>query len=415
MFNKILISCAVLLLTISVRADELTINPGHPENYTVVKGDTLWDISARFLQEPWRWPEIWGDNPQIYNPHLIYPGDIVSLLYEDGEPVLNLERGTSQLVTGRNVKLYPTIISTQNAEAIQSIPIDAIQQFLEQSIVLDENEIEQWPYIVSNYDGHLMASSGDIIYVRDIPKESKIVKYSIYRKGASYVAPKKAHEKVEGEILGFEALYIGDATIQKRGDPASAIITIADKEVMKGDRLFPHTNEGFTNEFVPRTTNSVMKGSILSVLDGVSEISQYQVVVLNLGKEQGLEVGNILGVYQSDYVVEDRIGPNIKKDNSQKDTEITKESNDANGGLTKILVQAVDATIRSGLDVIGGINSFEESYLAIANKQAKSKNVSLPEEYVGVVMVLKTFSKVSYAMVMEAKRPMHVLDTIRSL
>ncbi|MDB9751598.1 hypothetical protein OAB56_01330, partial [Gammaproteobacteria bacterium] len=319
-----------------------------------------------------------------------------------------LQRGSSQLVTGRNIKLYPTIISTQNAEAIQSIPIDAIQQFLEQSIVLDENEIEQWPYIISSYDGHLMASSGDIIYVSDIPKESKIVKYSIYRKGASYVAPKQAHGKVAGEILGFEALYIGDAIIQKRGDPASAIITIADKEVMKGDRLFPHTNEGRTNEFVPRTTINVMKGTILSVLDGVSEISQYQVVVLNLGKEQGLEVGNVLGVYQSGYVVKDTIGPNIKKDNSQKDTEITRKNDDTNDGLSKLLVRAVDA-------IISGVDSFDESYPVIANKQAKSKNVSLPEEYVGVVMVLKTFSKVSYAMVMEAKGPMHVLDTIRSL
>ena len=225
MFNKILISCVISLLTLSARADELTINPENPKNYMVVKGDTLWDISARFLQQPWRWPEIWGDNPQIDNPHLIYPGDIVSLKYEDGRPVLNLQRGNPRSVTGRNVKLSPTIHSTQNVEAIQSIPVDAIQQFLEQSIVLDKNEIEQWPYIVSSNDGRLMASTGSTIYVRGLPEESKIVKYSIYRKGASYVDPKKDNEKVVGEILGFEAIYVGDAIIEKRGDPASAIIT----------------------------------------------------------------------------------------------------------------------------------------------------------------------------------------------
>ena len=408
MFNKILISCVISLLTLSARADELTINPENPKNYMVVKGDTLWDISARFLQQPWRWPEIWGDNPQIDNPHLIYPGDIVSLKYEDGRPVLNLQRGNPRSVTGRNVKLSPTIHSTQNVEAIQSIPVDAIQQFLEQSIVLDKNEIEQWPYIVSSNDGRLMASTGSTIYVRGLPEESKIVKYSIYRKGASYVNPKIDNEKVVGEILGFEAIYVGDAIIEKRGDPASAIITIADREVMKGDRLFPHVDEAITNEFVPRTTNNEMKGRIISVIDGVSQIAQYQVVVLNLGKKQGLEVGNVLGVYQSSYVVRDTTGPIITKDNPQEDIETAKEINDAGGDLSKIFVRVVHAIINS-------VNSFDERYLAPANTQVMSENVSLPEEYVGVVMVLKTFSKVSYAMVMETKGPMHVLDKIRSL
>jgi len=180
--NKILISSVILLLTLGVRADELTVNPDHPGKYTVVKGDTLWDISARFLEQPWRWPEIWGVNPQISNPNLIFPGDIVSLSYQDGQPVLNLQRAGGQQVSGRNVKLSPTIRSSDNSEAIQTIPIDAIQQFLERPIVLNENEIDQWPYVVSSYDEHLIATTGNTIYVRGIPKDSNISRYSIYRK-----------------------------------------------------------------------------------------------------------------------------------------------------------------------------------------------------------------------------------------
>lgn len=402
MLNKILISCAILLFTISLNADELTVNPDHPEKYTVVKGDTLWDISARFLSQPWRWPEIWGVNPQIDNPHLIYPGDIVSLTYQDGKPVLSLDRGTGQVVSGRNVKLSPTIRSYENTDAIPTIPIDAIQQFLERPIVLDENEIEQWPYVVSSYDQHLIATTGNTIYVRGIPEDSNVARYSIYRKGKPYVNPKKS-EQGKNEVLGYEAIYVGDATIQKNGDPASAMITVVDREVLKGDRLLPQTDENISTEFIPRSTNSEMEGNILSVVDGVSQIGQYQVVVLNLGKEQGLEAGNVLGVYQSGYVVQDKIGPNIAKSEAQKAAEL-KELTE-NGTIISKLAYGVGQAV----------DSFNETFPHIANKQAKTESVTLPEEYVGVIMVFRTFNKVSYALVMETQGPVHVLDTVRSL
>ncbi len=402
MLNKILISCAILLLTISVRADELTINPDHPENYTVVKGDTLWDISARFLQQPWKWPEIWGVNPQIDNPHLIYPGDIVSLTYKDGQPVLNLQRGTGQLVSGRNVKLSPTIRSMDNDEAIQTIPIDAIQQFLKRPIVLEDNEIEQWPYVVSSYDEHLIATTGNTIYVRGIPEGSDVARYSIYRKGEPYVNPKK-NEEDDGEVLGYEAIYIGDATLTQDGDPASAIITVVDREVMKGDRLLPQTDEEISTEFIPRSTSNEVAGSILSVVDGVAQIGQYQVVVLNLGAEQGIEAGNVLGVYQAGYVVQDKIGPNIPKSAADKAAEL------------KQLEDSGDIVGHLAYDLARGVDAFNETFPTIANIQDKSEDVTLPEEYVGVVMVFKTFNKVSYALVMETQGPVHVLDAVRSL
>jgi hypothetical protein len=402
MLNKILISSVILLLTLGVRADELTVNPDHPGKYTVVKGDTLWDISARFLEQPWRWPEIWGVNPQISNPNLIFPGDIVSLSYQDGQPVLNLQRAGGQQVSGRNVKLSPTIRSSDNSEAIQTIPIDAIQQFLERPIVLNENEIDQWPYVVSSYDEHLIATTGNTIYVRGIPKDSNISRYSIYRKGPPYINPKK-NKADKDEILGYEAIYIGDATIQKEGDPASALITVVDREVMKGDRLIPQSDEDISTEFVPRSTNSEMEGNILSVVDGVSQIGQYQIVVLNLGKEQGLETGNVLGVYQSGYVVDDKIGPNIQKSEAQKAAEL--KELEENGTIISKLAYGV----------VQGVEAFNETFPHIANKQDKVEEITLPEEYVGVLMVFRTFDKVSYALVMETQGPVHVFDTVRSL
>ena len=402
MLNKVLISCAILLLAIGVRADELTINPDHPEKYTVVKGDTLWDISARFLEQPWRWPDIWGVNPQIADPHLIYPGDVISLSYEDGKPVLNVERVTGQVVSGRYVKLSPTIRSSENEDAIPTIPIDAIQQFLERPLVLSDNEIDSWPYVVSSYDEHLIATTGNKIYVRGIPEDTNTSRYSIYRKGPAYVNPNKNEDGKE-EILGYEAIYVGDAQLEKTGDPASAVITVVDREVLNGDRLLAQSDEDISTEFIPRPTDSEVEGNILSVVDGVSQVGQYQIVVLSLGSEQGVEPGNILGIYQSGYVVKDRIGPNIEKSDAEKAAE--RADVEAN--------ETIPGKIAYGIGEL--IDAFDNTFPTIANKQAKIEEITLPEEYVGVVMVFRTFDKVSYALVMETQGPVHVLDTVRSI
>ncbi|MEO1925699.1 MAG: LysM peptidoglycan-binding domain-containing protein, partial [Gammaproteobacteria bacterium] len=393
MLKKILISIAFFLLSFGVNSDELAINPDYPDDYIVVKGDTLWDISARFLEQPWRWPEIWNVNPQIENPHLIYPGDIVSLSYKDGMPVLNVNRGSGQVVNGRNVKLSPEIRSLDNAEAIPTIPLDAIQQFLEKPIVLDEDEMDQWPYVVSSYDEHLIATTGNKIYIRGIAEDSDVHRYSIYRKGPAYINPKK-DEDGKDEILGYEAIYVGDAVLEKKGDPASAVVTVVDREVMVGDRLIPQSDEDISTEFIPGSPYREMEGNILSVVDGVSQIGQYQIVVLNLGEEQGLEAGNVLGVYQSGYVVQDKIGPNIKEPEKEKPV----RTPDLSGTVNKIsdaFGEVVDAL----------------TFDYITNKQTKTEDITLPEEYVGVVMVFRTFDKVSYALVMETIGPVHVLDT----
>ncbi len=407
MLNKILILIALFAFSLAPSADELAINPDNPGKYTVTKGDTLWDISARFLEQPWRWPEIWNVNPQIANPHLIYPGDIISLSYQDGMPVLNVERGTGQVVSGRTVKLSPQIRSSDNVDAIQTIPVDAIQQFLERPLVLDDNELEQWPYVVSSYDQHLIAATGNTIYVRGIPEGDDNKRYSIYRQGEPYIDPKAAKQG-QKVILGYEAIYVGDAIIEKLGDPASAVITSVDREVLTGDRLVAQSNEDISSEFIPSSTSREVDGQILSVVDGVSQIGQYQIVVLNLGDEQGIEPGNVLGIYQSGKVVTDRFGPNLADRPAEKAAREAEFLDTNPGHASRAVRQIVNAMGET-------IDAFDKTLPYIANKKAKTEQVTLPEEYVGVAMVFRTFSKISYALVMETHGAVHVLDAVKSL
>jgi len=410
--NKILISFVILLLFFSANADELKLNPEHPGKYTVVKGDTLWDISARFLKQPWRWQEIWGVNPQIKNPHLIYPEDVVSLSFKDGRPVLNLERA-GQVTVGRNVKLSPTIRSSENIEAIPAIPIDAIQQFLVWPIIFEEDEMDNWPYVVSSYDGHLVASTDNTIYIRGLPEDSNIKEYSIYRKGPAYKNVKKDKDE-EDEVLGYEAMYIGQAVMQKKGDPASAVITSVDREVLVGDRLVPNSGEDVSTEFLPSSTKTKVEGSILSVLTGISQlggvaqIGQYQVVVLNLGENNGIEPGNVFGIFQNNFKVKDSIGVNKPKTQEKEDPKRIKFEREDTNFIDQELSKLVN-TIR------GAIKKFDKKFPAFANKKNKSETITLPEEHVGVMMVFRTFKKVCYAIVMETDGPVHIFDTVRSL
>ena len=412
MLNKILISFVISLLFFYANAGEIELNPEHPEKYTVVKGDTLWDISARFLKKPWRWQEIWQVNPQIKNPHLIYPGDLVALTFQDGQPVLSLER-EGEITSGRNVKLSPTVRSYEKTEAIPPIPVDAIQQFLKWPLIFEEDEMDDWPYVVSSYEGHLIASVNNTIYVRGLSDDVETNQYSIYRKGPAYVNLKKDKDD-EDEILGYEAIYVGQAVMQKKGDPASAVITSVDREVLTGDRLIPNSQQEVNIEFTPSSTKTELEGNILSVLTGISklggvaQIGQYQVVVLNIGESSGVEPGNVFGIYQSNLEVTDTIGPNRPKNIVEEDEKRIKFEREDTHFVDRELSKLVNA-------IRGGFNKFDNRFPEFANRKSKSEIVSLPEEYVGNMMVFRTFDKISYALVMELTGPVHVSDTVRSL
>jgi len=408
MLNKIILTVAILFAAQCALADAIAINPDHPDKYVVVKGDTLWDISARFLTEPWRWPEIWRDNPQIENPHLIYPGDVISLTYENGQPMLTVQRGGSgQRVSGRNVKLSPEVRVYDKEEAIPSIPIDAIQQFLKRPRILSKDEMDTWPYVVSSYDQHLIATTGNKIYVRGLPEDSEDQRFSIYRKGEAYRNPRKDKD----EILGYEAIYVGDAVLEKEGDPASAIVTVVDREIIAGDRLAVQSDDELNTAFIPSPPYREVEGNILSVYDGISQIGTHQIVVFDIGEEDGIETGNVLGVYQSGVVVKDKTAAIIKQKKEDEKLEKLRqedkysENESALGGALEDLFDGLLYAKRT----------FDRKFPYFSNRQAKAEEVTLPEEKAGVVMVFKTFDKLSYGIIMETTGPIHVLDTVKNL
>ncbi len=383
MLNKTVSIVAMLALIFSpLQADEIKLNPDQPDSYVVEKGDTLWDISSKFLQEPWRWPEIWQVNPQIADPHLIYPGDVISMTYEDGVPMLTVDREgvptqSRSSRSGRTVKLSPEMRSSEHAEAIPTIPIDVIEQFLVRPLVVTDNEMDDWPYIVSSYDNHLVAGKGSRVYVRGLASGAQSQRFSVYRKGTAYQSSGTA-----GKVLGYEALHVADAVIERGGDPAVAVIIDSSREVLVGDRLVAQSSTDVSTDFIPRSPSNSVNGNIISVIDGVSEIGQYQVVVLNLGESDGIEIGNVVGVYQSGELITDKV-------NVEDDWRIRNKTEGAFDG-----------------------KAFSE-YLG--KKKAAGEEIEMPEEYAAVVMVFRIFGKVSYGLVMEAEAPIHLNDMVRNL
>ena len=252
--KKLLLWITGLIMMGTAAADQIALRPDHPDRYVVVKGDTLWDISARFLETPWRWPEVWSFNPQIKNPHLIYPGDVVSLVYdEQGRPMLKVDRGQP------TVKLSPKVRATRVDAPISTIPLNAIQQFLGHPQVISEREINSAPYIVASSDGHLIAGKGDEIYVRGLVAGGD-TEFTVIRIGDPY----RNEGAKPGDILGYEAIHVADAKVEAFGDPSTLRIVDSTREVIVGDRLLPKRQFGFDQTFIPHPPDNPIDGQILS-------------------------------------------------------------------------------------------------------------------------------------------------------
>ena len=265
---------------------------GAPDEYIVKVGDTLWDISATFLRDPWYRPEVWYVNPQVENPHLIYPGDVLALVMIDGQQRITNVRASAY-------RLSPQARATPLTESITSIPYEQIDAFLSKGIVLEKDQIGQLPYILATRGDHLMASAGNDVYIRGGEPVATGTRYSVVHVGEALTDPD------DGKLIGYQGIYVGEGALARGGDPATVSLSDTNREALEGDRLVPETVDIPLN-FFPKAPDIDVNGQIISVVDGVSIIGSHQVVVMNRGARHGLAPGDVLSVYQSGETVRDR-------------------------------------------------------------------------------------------------------------
>ncbi len=338
--RKLMLFVAALVFSVGTAFAQPDLKPNHPDRYTVVKGDTLWDISSRFLQSPWLWPEIWHANPQIENPHLIYPGDVIGLIYVKGQAkVTTLKRGDAS----RTIKLTPKARITPIETAIPAIPLDAISSFLTSSRIVEKADLDAAPYVLEGKEGHIVSGAGDVVYARgDVGTTSS---FGLFRASKSYMDP------VTNEFLGLEAREIGLAKVKAvDGEVVTLTVQRTREELLKGDRLLPTEDRVITTTYQPSAPLDGIEGQMISVLNGVSNIGQYDVVVINRGEREGVADGNVFAVYRKGGFVRDPV---------------------------------------------------------------TTETIELPSERAGILMVFRTFEKVSYALILKAYRPLSVFDEIR--
>jgi nucleoid-associated protein YgaU len=334
-----LLLATTLLFSMTLRA-EVELTDDYPETYIVKKGDTLWGISGMYLEKPWLWPELWDVNPQIDNPHLIYPGDELYLVWIDGQPRLRLKRG-------RDIKLAPNMRVTPLDLAIPIIPLDEIGAFLKRHRIMGPDELNNSAYVVAADEGNLISAQGDRVFGRGPFPESERA-YGIFRAGGAYVDP------ITNEILGYQAQDIGSAQLlTANDDPITELeITRVTEEVRLADRLLPIEERIIDATFQPRAPdNEIVDGFMIAVDGGITQIGTLDIVVINKGKREGLEVGHVLAIYQTGGLVFDRVA---------------------------------------------------------------GDNVLLPDTRAGLLMIFEAFEKASYAVVLKATRVLKVGDKVKN-
>ncbi len=330
-----------------VFADELQLREDAPDRYVVVKGDTLWAISGRFLKSPWRWPEIWRLNKEeIKNPHWIYPGDVVLLDRRTGSLRL-VKNEKYQKYQGRDfVKLSPHARVEQNERvAIPIISPADIGPFLSQPLVIEKDGLDGAPRIVANEEGHVVIGAGSRAYVTGLtpggPKQ-----WHIFRPGKELVDPETKN------ILGYEAIYLGDARVLKYGETSTIEVVKTTQEILRDDRLVAVTNVELAN-FVPHAPASAVRGLVISAYGGVAEAGRGSIITLNRGTQDGLEIGHVLALSRTGEVAAYRAGD-------------------------------------------------------------KKQTIKLPEERYGLVLVFRVFDHVSYALVMQSTLSVNVGDVVET-
>ncbi|MBV8503779.1 MAG: LysM peptidoglycan-binding domain-containing protein [Paucibacter sp.] len=328
--------------------------PNAPDTYTIKSGDTLWAISGVFLKSPWHWPELWGMNKaEIANPHLIYPGQVLMLVKQDGRAILQVARDrTSQATPGGVTKLSPRVRTSKYEDAIAAIPLRLIEPFLTEAVVFDADALADAPRVVAAPEGHVLVTRGDLAYARGNLSQGN--EYRVFREA------RPLRDPGTGEVLGYEAPYVGTAELVAPGGtqkdakgneetvPATLRVRSVRQEVGVGDRLAPVEQREFLH-FVPHAPDSALRGQIISVYGDALQGGQNQVVALNRGSQDGLERGHVLSLWKAGR-------------------------------------QDVDRT------------------------SGRSEEIRLPDTRNGVLLVFQTYKRVSYALIISAQDAVNAGD-----
>lgn len=378
--KRIVILTVIVLAAFTVQAQDVELREDHPREYVVQEGDTLWDIAGRFLTRPWQWPAIWDANPEIDNPHLIYPGDVISLVFVGGEPRLRVDDSVR--------RLSPQVRREPIEGPISTIPLDAIETFLRRPRILGPDEFEQLPYVLANNEERIYAGPGDRTYVRGL-EDARVgeefvlarVSYQFEDRSAdpdseiqlkrnrilqgpgqvpSDVRPPspvwKATigriDRFDYPIIGYELWETARARVLKTGDPAILEIVSGRRETVAGDFVLPVDEYQYDPTFYPRAMDSVPEHArVLTITESSYGAGHYQIVAINLGHSDGVEAGHVFSVFRP------------------------------------------GATVRD-----------ERGYPPYSRKSWKNRDkryVDLPDEYAGQIMVFRPFERLSYAIVLE--------------
>lgn len=420
-----LVASLALLLALPAMADTLALRDNAPDQYVVVKGDTLWGISGRFLKDPWRWPEIWNLNRKtIKDPHWIYPGDRVVLDRSGATPRLTLVKGdASGLPT---VRLSPGARVTEiSDEAIPPIPIGAVQAFLKQPLVIEPGQLDNSPRVLGTNEDRVILAAGDTAWATSDGSATR--NWQIYRQGQALRNPDN------GELLGHEAVYLGDAETTLPGDPQRLLITRTSQEVVVNDRILPARQDSVF-EFVPHAPEQPVSGKVISAYggEGLTNAGRYQTVVINRGARDGIEPGHVLAVHRAGRLVKNEKTADGRQRWVFMDSDCIKPgeqvSHDQFHDVRKTMQPCDGAQVQAGpwayMDVgcikPGKKVSFDQFFdpkdvydrACVEKKQADT--LQLPDVRTGLVMVYRVFDRVAYALVMQSERPVYLLDTVKN-
>ena len=324
----------------------------YPERYVVQDGDTLWEIASQFLQNPERWPEIWQPDEYLDEPELIYPGDTLRLSIVEGSPRILVSRGDRN-----TVRLRPQMREEVLTSAIPAIALESVESSFSRNRIVSQQQFDEAPYIISNIGNNLAIGTGDEVYARATDWPTTTATFEIYRERRGYFGGED-----DDELLGLELEYVGFATItDAEGEGIRRLlINNGSKEILIGDRLLIREESRIDSTIFPTEPGVEIQGEIVGFLNAENMASQLDSVVINLGIEDSLNVGDILSITQ---------------------------------GTTEL----VDEVARERM-------GWRERLRATFRRDSED-TLELPGREIGTLLVYKTFDELSYALILSSLEP----------